>query len=177
MTAAKAQPDTGAQICVGGPELVDLLGTREALVKPALKIRVANGRLGEVLGAFFCTVSGTTPWEGTVVSQEMVYVMSGVSQLYLSMDCTVALGIIHVSYPQLGYVDQGGGGLLWSRGTLESKVRYLFLLILKCSLLMTITLAPVPWTVVVLSGNFLQVCLSVCPLTPCHRTEQKSRSR
>ena len=42
----------------------------------------------------------------------MVYVISGVSQLYLSRDCVVALGIIHAFYPQLGDVNQGVAGVL-----------------------------------------------------------------
>ena len=36
----------------------------------------------------------------------MVYVMSAVSELYLSRDFMVALGIIHASYTKLGDVNQ-----------------------------------------------------------------------
>ena len=36
----------------------------------------------------------------------MVYVMSGIPTLYLSRDCAVDLGIIHLSYLQLGDMEQ-----------------------------------------------------------------------
>ena len=57
------------------------------------------------MGAFFATISGKTLWAVTVVSQEMVYVMLGVTTLYLSRDCTVDLGIIFSSCPHLGDMD------------------------------------------------------------------------
>ena len=105
-------------MCVCWPGLVNQLGAREALVKPALKIRVANGELGEVLGAFFATSLVTTPWGGTVVNKEMIYVMSWVSQLYLSRDSAVALGVIHTFYLQLGDVCQG---VAWVLGYAEEQ--------------------------------------------------------
>ena len=61
VTHVKVNPDTGAQMCVGGPGLLDLLGAKRAMVKPALQICVANGKLGEVMAAFFPTISGKTP--------------------------------------------------------------------------------------------------------------------
>ena len=33
--------------------------------------------------------------------------MTGMSTLYLSRDCAINLGIIHLSYPQLGDMEQG----------------------------------------------------------------------
>ena len=73
---------------------------------------MANGKLGDIMGAIFATISGKTPWGETVVSQEMIYVMTGMSTFYLSQDCTINLGIIHLSYPQLCNVNHGVVGVL-----------------------------------------------------------------
>ena len=48
----KANPDTGAQICVGGPNLLALLGAKGTMIKPLLQIRIVNRTMEEVMLCF-----------------------------------------------------------------------------------------------------------------------------
>ena len=88
--------DTGAQICVGGLQTLKSLGLKGTqLVKPSMKVTAANAENMRLLGVIFCDISGKSiKGEGWRSTKQMVYIASGVKELFLSKRACKELGII-----------------------------------------------------------------------------------
>ena len=73
--------DTGAQMCVGGMDLLYRVGVSlEELVTPELRIAAADNAGLQVVGAVFATITGA----GGISTGQMVYITRGIMELFLS---------------------------------------------------------------------------------------------
>ena len=87
--------DSGAQMCVGGMDLLYKLevGIKE-LVKPELRISAADNAGLQVLGAMFILITGA----GGVRTGQMVYI----TELFLSQAACLDLGVVGPRFPTVG---------------------------------------------------------------------------
>ena len=91
-----ALPDTGADLSVGGEDLLEKIGvTRGDLSQPAQHPRAANGLIIKSVGILHTTVS-----LGEVRVEEDVHILPGVTGLLLSWAATRSLRLIPADYPR-----------------------------------------------------------------------------
>ena len=97
----KASGDTGAQMCVGGRDIMSELKINEKdILRAKMKIKVADSRQSNVLGVIFAEVSGINKKTRELRnSHQMIYFIDGVKGLYLSKDCCRDLGLVSFQYP------------------------------------------------------------------------------
>ena len=94
--------DTGAQMCVAGPEFLQRTGIRrEDLVTPALKGHTANQQGLNLIGVVFVTLCGQGRSGGSRETSQMVYIADGVSGFFLSLEACEALGVLPPGFPQV----------------------------------------------------------------------------
>ena len=91
--------DTGAQMCVGGVDLLTKLGVSlEELVMPELRISAADNAGLNVVGAVFVVITGA----GGISTGQMVYIARNISELFLSQAACLELGLIGPGFPAVG---------------------------------------------------------------------------
>ena len=94
-TAVMAVADTGAQVCVAGPNLMSSLGLRPALLQRRAGIRDLAKIPLSSLGAATCRIS--LPGHTTV---QDVHFVKNVERLYLSCTTCKDLGLVHQDFPK-----------------------------------------------------------------------------
>ena len=101
--------DTGAQMCVGGVDLLNRLGVSLVeLVVPELRIAAADNAGLQVLGAVFVTITGV----GGIGRGQMVYIARGISELFLSQSVCLELGLISSDFTQVGEYRSTGPAMI-----------------------------------------------------------------
>ena len=111
--------DSGAQMCVGGPQTMRNLGiTKDQLVKPATRICTATNESMQLLGATFVKIQGKNKWTGEVrETKQMLYIGAKCRGLFISKRAMIELGITSVNFPTIGDNRTGRtGGLCVSNG-------------------------------------------------------------
>ena len=105
-TTSKCLPDTGAQMCVAGLDLVHQLGVKKGELFPvAAGIRAANGGSLGLIGGLLVTISGMGADGDVRYSNQMVYISENLKKLFLSKECCGDLGIIGKRFPEIGSAD------------------------------------------------------------------------
>ena len=95
-TVVSGLADTGAQMCVAGMDVADKLGIRrQDLLKPQMRISVADNSGLTVAGAAFLTISRP---EATT-SKQLVYFAENITDFFLSKSACRDLHIIGDSFP------------------------------------------------------------------------------
>ena len=90
-----ALPDSGAQVTVGGPDLIHTLGvTKNKLIPVSQQISAANNGQLTLLGGILLDISGKDKDGKTYISSQLVYIADGVKKLLLSRRACVELGIL-----------------------------------------------------------------------------------
>ena len=98
-----ALPDSGAQVTVGGPDLIHTLGvTKNKLIPVSQQISAANNGQLTLLGGILLDISGKDKDGKTYISSQLVYIADGVKKLLLSKRACVDLGILPESFPTFG---------------------------------------------------------------------------
>lgn len=98
-----ALPDSGAQVTVGGPDLIHTLGvTKNKLIPVSQQISAANNGQLSLLGGILLDISGKDKDGKTYISSQLVYIADGVKKLLLSRRACVELGILPGSFPTFG---------------------------------------------------------------------------
>ena len=94
--------DTGAQMCVAGPEFLQRTGIRrEDLHSPALLGTMVNEQGLNLIGVVFVTLCGQDRLGGSRETNQMVYIAEGVSHFLLSLEACEALGVLPPGFPQV----------------------------------------------------------------------------
>merc|ERR1712059_107604 len=94
-TRVSGLADTGAQMCVAGTAIAESMGiTKSDLIKPKLKISVADNSGLNLAGTAFINVSG--PGGET---NQLVYFADNVDDFFISKQACMDLNIISKEYP------------------------------------------------------------------------------
>ena len=94
--------DTGAQSDLWSLEHFLACGfSREELHPISLSLSAANRSPIRIEGAFFATLATTSPSGGTASCHSMVYVSSSVSDMYLSHESLLNLGLLSPTFPSV----------------------------------------------------------------------------
>ena len=95
--------NTGAQMCVAGPGFLQTVGlTQRDLFTPSFQIKGASNTHMNLLGAAFLDLTGRHAITGEVrVTSQMVYFAQGVTNLFLSLEASRALGIVRPDFPEV----------------------------------------------------------------------------
>ena len=94
-TRVSGLADTGAQMCVSGTQVAERMGIRRSdLLKPRLKISVADNSGLELAGAAFVTITGPGGQ-----SNQLVYFADNVDDFFLSKAACMDLNIIPQQFP------------------------------------------------------------------------------
>ena len=90
----QAVPDTGAQVCVAGPDLLTALGVKPAsLTRRGILRDVANLSL-QPSGSFPCRVQ-----YGSRATVQEVFVLQSATRCYLSLQACRDLGLVPMNFP------------------------------------------------------------------------------
>ena len=106
-------PDTGSQVVVAGPDLVQKLGvSREELFPVANKIKMANQNHLKIIGGLMINISATGPNNVKRSGSHMCYVSENIKKLVLSVEACQDLGLIASNFPNVGSADDGSKNVL-----------------------------------------------------------------
>ena len=100
--------DSGAQMVVGGMNLVHSLGlTKRELIPLATKVNVANNSGLGLLGGILITITGRDKHGNNRETRQLCYISEQVFTLFLSEQACEDLGIIERDFPSIGEFHQG----------------------------------------------------------------------
>ena len=103
-TTASCLADTGAQMCLAGPDVLTRMGISVSdLLTPVVRISVANNAGLKMLGVAFVTFTG----KGGTQTNQMLYFADGIDDVYLSKVACRDLGIIPEEFPAIGVCGKG----------------------------------------------------------------------
>ena len=90
-------------MCVAGPGFLQTVGlTQRDLFTPSLQIKGASNTHMNLLGPVFLDFTGRHAKTGEVrVASQMVYIAQGVTNLFLSLEASRALGIVAPDFPEV----------------------------------------------------------------------------
>ena len=101
--------DSGAQMVVGGMNLVHSLGlTRRELIPLATKVNVANNSGLGLLGGILITITGRDKHGNIRETRQLCYISEMVFTLFLSEQACEDLGIIEKDFPSIGEFPEVG---------------------------------------------------------------------
>ena len=95
----QAVPDTGAQVCVTGPELLATLGIRTASLIRGVSLRDMADTNLKPLGSFTYHMQ----YSDRSTTQE-VFAMKMATQCYISLQVCTDLGLVHADFPHQSQV-------------------------------------------------------------------------
>ena len=111
--AVAALPDSGAQVSVGGPDLIHALGiTKNKLIPVSQRISAANNGQLPLLGGILLDISGKDAKGKTHTSSQLVYIADGIKKLLLSKSACVDLGILPQNFPMIGNDNEVANNML-----------------------------------------------------------------
>ena len=90
-------------MCVAAPGFLQTVGlTQRDLFTPSLQIKGASNTHMNLLGPVFLDFTGRHAKTGEVrVASQMVYIAQGVTNLFLSLEASRALGIVAPDFPEV----------------------------------------------------------------------------
>ena len=95
--------DTGAQMLVGGVDIIHSLGlTKKDLIPLATEVNAANRQSMGLLGGVLITITGKDRDGNIRETRQLCYISSLVHTLFLSEQACEDLGIIEESFPRVG---------------------------------------------------------------------------
>ena len=101
-TEHTALPDSGAQVTVGGIEMIHRMGLKKHnLIPVSQRVSGANNNSLQLLGGVFIDVSATSNTGETVTTRELCYIADGVRRLLLSKRTCINLGILSNRFPTI----------------------------------------------------------------------------
>ena len=98
-----SMPDSGAQMVVGGVDLIHSLGlTKKDLIPLATGVNAANRQSIGLLGSVLITVTGKDLDGNIRETRQFCYISSMVHTLFLSEEACEDLGFIDQNFPRVG---------------------------------------------------------------------------
>ena len=95
--------DTGCQSCLGGTNLIKLLGIpKDKLISVDMKMHTAVNSNIHILGAIILYITGKQLIRTTLSTRQLVYITDATDKLYLNKEACSALGIIPKHFPTVG---------------------------------------------------------------------------
>ena len=90
----KVVADTGAQVCVAGPELLRILKLKPSQLQHRTGLRDVANRIPTPLGSFTCNIE----LNKKTVTQDIYFIKSA-KGCYISLSVCKKLGIVHQNFP------------------------------------------------------------------------------
>ena len=93
-------PDTGSQIVVAGPALLNKLGILPSELFPVTaNVKLVDRKRLQLIGGLLITISAVASDGSTKTSSHMCYVGEKIEKLFLSREACLKLGIIDENFP------------------------------------------------------------------------------